>query len=202
MAEMAVDIGEIMAFILQGYCLQYFLGSFLESRLPGRRAGALFVSLGYGLMKMAAVYLTPAGRESTGSFYKLLLQCVLLPVFVFCFYRAAKTITVFLIITFLALNEISFFIGYMIMSLIAPVLELETRFFTRGYIAESAFEQILSFTAVMLQFLCFILWVSVLYFSLRKVANAFREKDYEMHRTELLFILTPGLVGFLLCAPL
>ena len=200
MAEMAVDIGEIMAFILQGYCLQYFLGSFLESRLPGRRAGALFVSLGYGLMKMAAVYLTPAGRESTGSFYKLLLQCVLLPVFVFCFYRAAKTITVFLITTFLALNEISFFIGYMIMSLIAPVLELETRFFTRGYIAESAFEQILSFTAVMLQFLCFILWVSVLYFSLRKVANAFREKDYEMHRTELLFILTPGLVGFLLCA--
>ncbi len=199
MAEATVKVCEITAFLLQGYCLQYFFGSFLESRLPGRRAGGIAVAVCYGMMRAAVAYLTPASANSTDGFYKLVLQCILLPVLIFGFYRAAKTVTVFLLAAFLALNEISFFIGYMAMSLSTPVLELETYFFMQGYIAADSFEQVLRFTAAMLQVLCCVLWVSILYFSLRKTAGAFLEKDYEMHRTELLFILTPGLVGFLLC---
>lgn len=199
MAEIAVGICEITAFLLQGYCLQYFFGNFLESRLPGKRAGAIVVAVCYGMMRAAVVFLTPASKNSTDGFYKIVLQCVLLPVLIFAFYKATKTITVFLLAAFLALSEISFFIGYMIMSLSTPVLELETYFFMQGYIAADSFEQILRFTAALLQILCCVLWVSILYFSLRKTAGAFLEKDYEMHRTELLFILTPGLVGFLLC---
>ena len=199
MAEITVGICEITAFILQGYCLQYFFGSFLESRLPARRTGGIAVAVCYGMMKAAVVYLTPVSTNSTDGFYKLVLQCALLPALIFAFYRAARTVTVFLLAAFLALNEISFFIGYMIMSLSTPVLELETYFFMQGYIAADSFEQVLRFTAAMLQVLCCVLWVCILYFSLRKTAGAFLEKDYEMHRTELLFILTPGLVGFLLC---
>lgn len=199
MAEMTVNICEIAAFFLQGYCLQYFFGGFLESRLPGKRAGAIAVAVCYGMMRAVVAFLTPASANSMEGFYKLVLQCALLPVFIFIFYRAARTITVFLLATFLALNEISFFIGYMVMSLSTPVLELETHFFMQGYIAADSFEQVLRFTAAMLQILCCALWVFILYFSLRKTAGAFLEKDYEMHRTELLFILTPGLVGFLLC---
>lgn len=199
MAEITVGICEITAFLLQGYCLQYFFGSFLESRLPARRAGGIAVAVCYGMMRAAVVYLTPVSTNSTDGFYKLVLQCALLPVLIFAFYRAARTVTVFLLAAFLALNEISFFIGYMAMSLSTPVLELETHFFMQGYIAADSFEQVLRFTAAMLQVLCCVLWVSILYFSLRKTAGAFLEKDYEMHRTELLFILTPGLVGFLLC---
>ena len=199
MAEMTVNICEIAAFFLQGYCLQYFFGSFLESRLPGKRAGAIVVAVCYGMMRAAVAFLTPASANSMEGFYKLVLQCALLPVFIFIFYRAARTITVFLLAAFLALSEISFFIGYMAMSLSTPVLELETHFFMQGYIAADSFEQVLRYTAAMLQILCCALWVSILYFSLRKTVGAFREKDYEMHRTELLFILTPGLVGFLLC---
>lgn len=199
MAEATVKICEITAFLLQGYCLQFFFGSFLESRLPGRRASVIMVSCCYGMMKTAVAYLTPESTNSMDGFYKLLLQCVLLPVFIFGFYRAAKAITVFLLTTFLALNEISFFIGYMFMSLSTSVLELETYFFMQGYIAADFFEPLLRFTAAMLQVLCCVLWVSILYFSLRRVVDSFPEKDYGMHRTELLFILTPGLVGFLLC---
>lgn len=199
MVETTVNICEIAAFFLQGYCLQYFFGSFLESRLPGKRAGGIAVAVCYGMMRAAVAFLTPASANSMEGFYKLVLQCALLPVFIFIFYRAARTITVFLLAAFLALSEISFFIGYMAMSLSTPVLELETHFFMQGYIAADSFEQVLRFTAAMLQILCCALWVSILYFSLRKTVGAFREKDYEMHRTELLFILTPGLVGFLLC---
>lgn len=199
MAEGAAVICEMAAYLLQGYCLQYFFGSFLEGRLSGARKTAVIVSVSYGVMKAASAYLLPAGGESSGSFYRLMLHSVLLAVLVFGCYRAAKTIAVFLYVTFLALNEISFFIGYMVMSLSSPVLTFETEIFMRGYIADAAFEHVIRFTAAFLQILCCFLWVLVLWFSLRRVVSAFREKEYEMHRTELLFILTPGLVGFLLC---
>lgn len=199
MAENMVTLCEILTFLLQGYCLQYFLGSFLDKRLPGRWQNALAVSVCYGVMKMASSHLLPSRLESFRIFYRLVLQCILLLVLAFVFYRAAKVITVFLLTTFFALSEISFFIGYMIMNISTPILELETRFFTLGYIEALPFEQMLRFTAAMLQVLCFVLWVLLLYLSLKKVVSAFREKEYDMNRTELLFILTPGLVGLLLC---
>jgi len=199
MVEAVTVICEAAAYFLQGYCLQYFLGSFLHGRLLDRRKRAVAVSFCYGVMRMAMAYLLPHRGESGGSFYRLVLQCILLPALVFVFYRAAKIITVFLLTTFLALSEISFFIGYMAMSLSTPVLELETRFFTLGYIDAVPFDYLIRITAALLQVLCCILWVLILYFSLKKVAGAFREKEYEMHRTELLFILAPGLVGLMLC---
>lgn len=199
MAESVAVICEIAAFLLQGYCLQYFFGSFLERRRLVRRAGTVLIPLCYGAVKAVSFWLIPSSGKSTDGFYRMLLQCAILPVFIFCFYRAAKTVTVFLVTTFLAVNEISFFIGYMAMSLSTSVLELETLFFTRGYISADYFEQLLRFTAALLQALCCIFWILILRFSLWKVVKLFREKDYRMHRTELLFILAPGLAGFLLC---
>ena len=39
----------------------------------------------------------------------------------------------------------------------------------------------------------------LLYFSLRKIVRDFREKDYVISRTELLFILAPSAVGLMVC---
>lgn len=94
MAEATVKVCEITAFLLQGYCLQFFFGSFLESRLSGKRTGGIAVAVCYGMMRAAVAYLTPASTNSTDGFYKLVLQCILLPVLIFGFYRAAKTVTV------------------------------------------------------------------------------------------------------------
>ncbi len=199
MAERTAVVCEIITFFIQGYCLQYFFGSFLESRISDKRKNILAVSAGYCTFKTALAHLVSSDLQNAGSFYRLILYCLLFPAFIFCFYRAAKTITVFLFTTFLALGEISFFIGYMVMSLSTLVLEVETDLFTRGYIDAAYFEQILRFTAALLQIFCCALWVLILFFSLKKVVCDFREKEYEMRRTELLFILTPGLMGFLLC---
>ena len=37
------------------------------------------------------------------------------------------------------------------------------------------------------------------YVSLRKIVRDFKEKDYEIHRTELLFLLTPSAAGLFVC---
>lgn len=199
MAERAVEICEIITYFTQGWCLQYFLGSFLEKRLSGRYKTSLLVSIAYGAMKMILGYLTPTGNDGLGGFYRLVWQSVFLAALTFCFYRAAKIVTAFLLTTFLAVSEISFFIGYMALSLSGPVFALQTRFFMMGYISADAFEGMLRITAAMLQILCCTVWVLLLFLSLKKVADSFREKEYDMQRTELLFILTPSSAGFLLC---
>ena len=42
--------------------------------------------------------------------------------------------------------------------------------------------------------------VLLLYLSLKGIVRNYREKDYAIHRTEMLSILTPAMVSLLLCA--
>lgn len=199
MAERITVLCEIVGYFLQGYCLQYFLGLFLESRYPRRRIN-VFIILSYGVLKTAIAYLISFDKGgSLNGLYRLSLQAVFLTILTFCLYRAVKAVTVFLITAFLALSEICFFIGYLVMGMSTVLLELELWFFTKGYIAEARFDRLIRGTAASLQILCCVLWVLLLYLSLRRVAYYFREKDHEMQKTELLFILTPSLAGLLLC---
>ncbi len=58
---------------------------------------------------------------------------------------------------------------------------------------------VVSITLIGNQILFCVIGATVLYFTLRKVVQDYREKDYAVHRTELLFILTPGLTGLMVC---
>ena len=197
MAEKITLFCEVITFLGQGYCLYRFLSSFLVCRFPGKKWFA--VTLSWGLTKIALFELLPFGQENLSGLYKLLLQGLLLLLIALCFYSWKKRNSIFLLVTFLSLSEISFFLGYMAMTLSTPILEWEVQLFVEGYIKDLFFERMLRVTAAALQVLCCVLWVLLLGFSLRKVERTFREKEYEMHRTELLFVLTPSLVGLLLC---
>ncbi len=199
MAEKITTLCEILSFFLQGYCLQFFLGSFLKERFRGRCRNGLIVLFCYGVFKTALSFCISFEERTVSGFYKLILHSLLLVILTFVFYRAFQTITIFLLVTFLALNEISFFLGYLVMAVSSHVLEMESGLFAKGYIGMETFELLLQGTAAALQILCCSLWVLLLYLSLKRVAGSFREKDHGLHRTELLFILTPGLVGLLLC---
>ena len=45
----------------------------------------------------------------------------------------------------------------------------------------------------------YLLIMLFMYFSLKRIVKNFREKDYNINRTELLFILTPAAVGLMIC---
>lgn len=193
-------VQEVLYALFQGYCLQYFLGAFLESRLSRSKWNSLFVTVLYVVLKLVLNLLIPSGYESIIIIEKQLLLLFMLLVLALCLYRAVHTITVFLVVTFMAVSESSFFLAYMIMTMGSKVFLLWESFLEKGYIASvDSFMTILKITECGLQVLLYVVSVSLLYFLLKKVVQSYREKDYVIHRTELLFILVPGMVGLLLC---
>ena len=88
--------------VFQGYCLQYFFGSFLETRMKGRWNG-LYVAL-----RTAVVWCSPLGYEdyrvAAGT---LALSLCILSALAACFYKAFRPVMVFLVVSFQALLDIS-----------------------------------------------------------------------------------------------
>lgn len=191
---------EVLYALAQGYCLQYFLGAFLESRFPKGRCSGLSAAALYGILRMGLNYLIPSGYESAAILLKQILVFVMLLMLAFCFYKAVHAITVFLAVTFMAVCEISFFLAYMVIQLGNRVFDFWSWCFGKGYFSQADdYVRVIKLTAYGLQVSMCVVFILLLYFSLRKIINSYKEKDYAMHRTELLFILTPGLAGWLIC---
>ena len=91
----------------QGYCLQYFLGNFLETRMRGRWNGMYVAGL-YVALRTAVMWCSPPGYEdyrvAAGT---LALSLCILSALSLCFYKALRLITVFLVVSFQVLLDIS-----------------------------------------------------------------------------------------------
>ena len=115
------------------------------------------------------------------------------------FYRALGKMALFLIVTFMAVGEMSFFLAHMFFELGNHLFRLWNRCLEKGYISSFNYSKIVNITIIFNQILLYVVGAALLYFTLRKVVQDYREKDYAVHRTELLFILTPGLTGLMVC---
>lgn len=200
MFDVVSVVQEVLYALFQGYCLQYFLGAFLESRSSKSRWSSVFVTILYGALKLGVNLLIPSGYESTVIMEKQILLLFIVFVLTFCFYKAVHTITVFLVVTFMAVSESSFFLAYMAMQAGNGLFNLWYWFMEQGYITSAdIFERIIRCTVIGMYMVMYLTFCFILYFALKKIKKIFQEKEYTMHRTELLFILTPGLVGWLIC---
>ena len=76
--DLIFTIFTVVSVLLQGYCLQYFLGSFLESRTKSR-LHVHYVTAVYGLSRLCIYWLPPTGYESVKTVWKTVLSlCILL----------------------------------------------------------------------------------------------------------------------------
>ncbi len=99
---------------------------------------------------------------------------------------AASEISLFLAV-------IVFWIGNYLYSLWAWCLE-------RGYIASvDIFDGLLKATTLGIPIIMHIISVVLLFTALKSIIRSFREKDYDIHQMELLFILTPSMTGVCIC---
>ena len=197
----AADVLYMVLTVSQGYCLQYFLGSFLEGRMKSRWNGLYAAGL-YLLLKIAVMWCSPPGYEDyKAAVGTLALSLCILSFTALCFYKALRPVTVFLVVSFQAVMDISSYVAVILIGEPGNRLPELWNWCVREGIITS--EKILALavrtgTAVVL-LLQYLVIVLLLYCSLKKIVWNFREKNYGINRTELLFILIPAAVGLMLC---
>ena len=191
---------EIFSAMFQGYCLQYFYGSFLEGRMRDRRINGLAATGLYGVLWLGVGIFLPKSYGSLGTFVKLAATMCIISVIALIFYRAIGKITLFLVVTFMAVSEISFFLAHMFFELGNHLFSLWNWSWEKGYISSlECYGIVANVTLRGNQILFYIIGAVLLYLTMRKIVLDYREKDYAIHRAELLFILTPGLAGLMVC---
>ena len=191
---------EFMIALFQGYFLQRFYEAFLEKRFSTMPFYKGIVTLSYGALKSVINIIFPSQYDPVRIIGKLLLHIILLLLLAIFFYKAFKMITAFLVITFISVSEISFFIAYMVMMFGNFLMDLWVYLIQKAYIQPLTFEWIYKITIITFFILCYAAFVILLYISLKKIMCYFKEKEYPVNRTELFFLLLPGVVGLLICA--
>ena len=200
MYEVVSGLLEVFSAMFQGYCLQYFFGSFLEGRIRNRRISVLAVTALYGALRLGTGFFLPKGYTSFWVFVRMAVILCIISVTALAFYRALGKMALFLIVTFMAVGEMSFFLAHMLFELGNHLFRLWDWCLGNGYISSLEFYNcIASITLMGNQILFYAIGAAVLYFTLRRVVQDYREKEYAVHRTELLFILTPGMTGLMVC---
>ena len=200
MYEVVSGLLEIFFAMFQGYCLQYFFGSFLEGRMRNRRINGLTATVLYGVLRLGVGIFLPQGYGSFGTFARLAMIMCIISAAATIFYRAMGKITLFLVITFMAASEISFFFAHMFFELGNHLFSLWNWCLEKGYISSlECYGIVANITIIGNQILFYVIGSVVLYFTVRKIVQDYREKDYAIHKAELLFILTPGLAGLMVC---
>lgn len=191
---------EIYYAAFQGFCLQYFLGSFFEYRRKGRHWG-WYVAVIYTVFRLCVNRLLPYEYEDIRIIEKQFVIFGMLALFVLIFYKASGAMTGYLVITFMAVSEISFFISHSMLQVGNKLYDIwiwcvEKQYITGGDMAEAIFHA----TAIGLQVLMYSIFSVLCFCSLKSIVHDFREKDYPMERMELYFLLVPGMAGLLVCA--
>ena len=184
MYEVASGLLEVFSAVFQGYCLQYFFGSFLEIRIRNRRIGVLAVTALYGVLRLGMGFFLPKGYTSFWVFARLAVILCIVSVTALVFYRAVGKITLFLIVTFMAVGEMSFFLAHMFFELGSHLFRLWNQCLEKGYISSFNYSKIVNITIIFNQILFCVIGAAVLYFTLRRVVQDYREKEYAVHRTE------------------
>lgn len=191
--------------LFQGYCLQYFFGSFLESRWKSRWNGlcmaVLYAAGLYGLSRVFRQDSVMQYDDYWETVWKMVLSLCILFVLAMYFYKALRPVSVFLVITFQAVADISRYVAVILFGKMGDrVVDIWNWCVERGIItSDRALMLMLNGSILAVQLLQYLVIALLFYVSLRKIVRDFKEKDYEIRRTELLFLLTPSAAGLFIC---
>ena len=201
MYEVVNGLLEIFSALFQGYCLQYFYGSFMESRIHDRRINRLAVTALYGLIRLGIGIFLPQNYGGFGIFAKLALVVCIMSMIALVFYRAAGKICIFLIVVFMAVSEISVFLAYTAGQIGEALIPLWNWCMEKGYIeSDDVFSVLINATVIGTTILNFLALIIFLYYPLKSVVRFFRQKTYRIGSTGLLFLTVPSLTGVLICS--
>lgn len=189
-----------LIWIVQGYCLQYFYGSFLEGRGRGRAGNRFCVAAFYVALKLCLRLCLPSEYGDKKTIETHVITFLGLAAAALFFYKAVRVVTGFLVITFMAVCEIGVFCACIVGEIYSPVMEFGNWCIGKGYLRSvSLFENLQTVTYLVTQMLLCAVAAALPIVVFRKIVRNFREKDLCIGRTELFFLLAPGVVSLLIC---
>ena len=198
MYSMASWLYGIVTTVFTGYCLAYYLDSFMEPRKQFEWRTYLVV-LSYVLMDYLLDSFFKTSYETKETIGKQFLFLAVIFGFTKLCYRAGIQMQVFLTITFVSLKDLSAFISTTIAMCSDKLFDIWLVLLEKEYISAETAEQLIQGTASMLQLMMMLVYMFLFYKSLKMVVKNYKNKDHPIHKEELFFLLTPGCVAFLLC---
>ncbi len=195
----------LLYYAAAGACLQYFLNCFLESRMHRRSLTGPAVIICYvGMREVWNAFSMPDytnyGRESLRVICGMGFSFLIIFLITVGFYKSAGHMRLFLVVTFLAVVEVSCMLSYTIWQRGYELLmSLAVRYLEKGYLSPEGLVDtawLSGYLTLLLTETTVILLSAVI---LKHIVHSFREKDYDIHRKELFFLLSPGLTGILIC---
>lgn len=157
--------------VFQGYCLQYFFGSFLERRMKSGW-NELCVAVLYVVLRMSVMWVSPPRYEN----YKvavgtLALSLCIISFLAICFYKAFRPIMVFLVVSFQAVLDISSYMAAILIGELGNKLPDVWNWCVREGIitSEKSLALVVWIGTVIVLVLQYLAIALLLYFSLRKI---------------------------------
>lgn len=191
----------MLLYFFQGYCLQYFLGNFLSSRIKNRWSGIL-ATIVYGILKMALFWGMPPGYENyKAAIGGVIISLGILAVISLCFYKGFRLITIFLVVAFQTISDIGRYAAVIPISEAGGKLsDLLVSCVEKGVFISYKTISIAVYGNIILQQIIQYFVISLLlYLPIKNIIKNFQQKDYKIGRTELMFLLAPAATGMMIC---
>ena len=189
----------IVTTVFTGYCLVKYLDAFLEEKKLFERGKKIFLIAIFILADYVIDYFFNSSFETKETIGKLFLLMLTVFLFAKLFYSGGLSKIIFVTVTFVAIRDLCSFICTLVIWYGSKLFDLWIWLMEQEYISVKIVEQLIDVTAGLLQLLMMIVYMIFLYGSLKAVDRNYKDKDYPIHKKEILFLLTPGWVGFLLC---
>ena len=189
----------IVTTVFTGYCLAYYFDSFMEQRKPFRGNAKYLLIVSYVIMYYLVDALFQTSFETKDTIGKQILLLIVVFGFAKMFYRVGMQMSVFLTITFVSLKDLSSFISTTIAMCSDKLFDLWIFLLEKGYVSAETVEQLISWTASIIQLMMMTLYSVIFYKALKRIVKNYKNKEHLVRKEELFFLLTPGCVGFLLC---
>ena len=177
----------IVTTIFAGYCLSGYCDSFMEQKKWFGKYGKYLLILAFVVTDYALDHCFSSNYETKETLGKLMLLAV--AVFAFCklFYHAGTQMATFLTITFMAIRDLSSFIGMMVVVCGGKLFDVWVLLLQKEYVSVGMTERLIDVTASILQTFMVACYMVLLYRALKAVVKYYKDKEYPVQRQELLF---------------
>lgn len=191
---------EVYCAVFQGFCLQYFLGNFLEYRGRKRNLKEVSVTVLYTALILCVNALMSLEYDDIRVIQDQVATFCIIMFLTLAFYRSVRAITGYLVIAFMAVDQVSYFVAHSVFQVGNGLYRVWIWCIEKGYITDTdQIAVILDATAAGLQLLMCGVFSVLCFYSLKSIVHSFREKDQPISRTGLYFLLTSAMAGLFVC---